>query len=219
LLGDFNPDLINFYDVVKDKPVALHKAVNRFPIGEEFYYQLRDRAAKRRSKTSSAARFLYLNRFCFNGVYRTNKSGHFNVPFGCKTGALPTRENLVAASELFCSAEFVCADFSEVISRVKRGDFVYLDPPYTADRYRGEYGYGAFSSVDLARLVNAAEYIDARGAAFLISYKYDPVVKLSFSRWFQSTVLVRRHVAGFAGSRGMVAELLISNRPFKEARS
>ena len=219
LLADFNIELIAFYQVLKASPCTLHREFSKFPVSREFYYEIRDWDAASLSRTRAAARFLYLNRFCFNGVYRTNKKGQFNVPFGSKTGQVPTLSHLISASALLADVELVPADFAETVAKAERGDFYYMDPPYAASRYRGEYGYGAFASSDLERLVAAADYIDNRGATFLISYKHDPAVARSLQRWFQSRVHVRRHVAGFAGARGSVAELLISNRSFREAQS
>ena len=219
ILGDFNEELIDFYGVVSERPTALFRAVSTFPVSETFYYELREWRPSQLSRTQAAARFLYLNRFCFNGVYRTNKAGQFNVPFGRKTGTLPTLNHLISASKILRNARFAKGDFTQAVSEVRRGDFVYMDPPYSAARYRGEYGYGAFSEGDLERLVAAADYLHNKGATFLISYKHEKAVTARFDRWFRSQVTVRRHVAGFAGARRTVTESLFSNRPLQGVKS
>jgi DNA adenine methylase len=158
---------------------------------------------------------VYLNRFSFNGVYRTNRKGLFNVPRGKKTGPLPTMESLVAVANVLGHATFVCGDFEKTLDLAKGGDFVYMDPPYRLDetRMRGEYGYGAFSSCDLDRLADALVTLDRRGVKFLLSYKYHRNFHKSMQRWYLLTQLVRRHVGGFTDRRSKVRELLVSNYP------
>jgi DNA adenine methylase len=218
VLGDFNVQLIDFYRFVAQRPDELAEEIATYPISKEFYYKLRSRQPSRASQLKSAARFLYLNRYCFNGVYRTNKIGRFNVPYGSRTGPLPSKDHLRAVSERLKKATLIAGDFISTLSTVRRGDFIYLDPPYSASRYRGEYGYGAFSLPDIERMSHAATELDRVGATFLISYKSDVAISRAFRHWHQRSVSVRRHISGFAGSRGSVEELLISNRRFSEVR-
>jgi len=215
ILGDFNRELIAFYEVVRRTPRALFRCASEFPMSRDYYYELRSRDARTMSPIQAAARFLYLNRFCFNGVYRTNRKGQFNVPFGTRTGTLPSLTHIENVSQMLRRADLTAADFGETVQQVRRGDFVYIDPPYAARRYRGEYGYGAFSLADTNRLSQVAEELDSKGATFLISYQHDRRIARQFRMWHQSRVSVRRHVAGFAGARGVVTELLISNMSFK----
>ena len=215
VLGDFNSALIGTYKTVKRYPHALFKELCTYPINQEFYYDLRSKNPLHLTRLQSAARFIYLNRLCFNDVYRTNREGHFNVPFGSKTGHLPTAQEILSTAHALRTAELQVGDFEDTISCAKRGDFVYMDPPYASSRYRGEYGYGAFSSCDVGRLLDAALHLDKRAVVFLISYKADDEVSVKFSSFHQARISVHRHVAGFAGFRGKTTELLISNRPFK----
>lgn len=215
VIGDFNADLIVTYQVIAEAPSAVAKALSRMPKDQDFYYELRARDITRLSRVAQAARFVYLNRFSFNGVYRTNRKGQFNVPRGTKTGALPTTESLVAAAKALGSATIVCGDFEKTVDHARRGDFVYMDPPYRQDesRMRGEYGYGAFSSCDLDRLADVLVTLDRRGVKFLLSYKYRRDFHKSMQRWCLLTQLVQRHVGGFADRRSKVRELLVSNYP------
>jgi DNA adenine methylase len=212
-LSDFNPELIDTYKTLTTKAVLVSRRLSRMPIAQDYYYQLRAKNPTMMSNLDRAARFIYLNRFCFNGVYRTNRQGQFNVPRGVRTGAIPTLQELKNAGKLLASANLRCSDFEECLAEVRRGDFVYLDPPYTraGGRFSGEYGYGAFTSTDLDRLYASLKLIDQRGALFLFSYRYSRAVKHACRAWNTKTVRVRRHVGGFRGTRKLVREVLVSN--------
>lgn len=215
VIGDFNTELIAAYQIIAKAPKAVALALSKMPTDPEFYYELRARDTTGLARVARAARFVYLNRFSFNGVYRTNRKGLFNVPRGKKTGALPTPESLVAAAKALENATFVSGDFEKTLEIAKRGDFVYMDPPYRLDetRMRGEYGYGAFSSSDLERLADVLVTLDRCGVKFLLSYKYRRGFHKSMQRWHLLTQLVRRHVGGFTDRRRKVRELLVSNYP------
>lgn len=212
ILGDFNEELLDFYRIVKKRPNALFSRLTTFDESKDFYYSLRAVDPSRLSRTHAAARFLYLNRFCFNGVYRTNQSGKFNVPYGTKTGRLPNLAEIEFCSRALKNVDFSPGDFELTLSKATRGDFVYLDPPYASSRNRGEYGYGAFCDSDFERLNDALVALDRKGASFLLSYKQDESTVNAFARWNSREVSVRRHVAGFVDNRGMVTELLVSNQ-------
>lgn len=217
ILGDINRELIETYEAVRDRPIDIARLLSRMPVESDFYYALRDRDVEAHDLVERAARFLYLNRFCFNGVYRTNRRGHFNVPRGVKTGTLPSIQDLIKWSRLFHNIRFIAGDFRESIRSINKGDFVYLDPPYSnaGARNRGEYGLEAFGAGDMPRLATALEDIDRAGATFLLSYRYSKAMNLKLSSWYRKAVLVRRHIAGFVSARATVREALFSNRPFK----
>ena len=136
VIGDFNTELIDAYQVIADAPRAVARALSEMPTDPDFYYELRARDVPSLSRVARASRFVYLNRFSFNGVYRTNRKGAFNVPRGRKTGSLPTVESLVAVAKVLKNATLVCGDFENTLSYAKRGDFVYMDPPYRLDETR-----------------------------------------------------------------------------------
>jgi DNA adenine methylase len=195
---------------------AISNRLAAFPHTSDFYYTLRKQSPASLPLVERAARFIYLNRFCFNGVYRTNRDGNFNVPRGTKTGQLPSYEELRECAAALKKATLVAGDFEETLSKAKANDFVYLDPPYSlaTDRHRGEYGYGGFSSDDLLRMERSLAGLNERGATFLLSYRCTSEVRILLRHWHQKTLKVRRHVAGFAVDRRNVRELLISNKPF-----
>src|SRR6266404_1340274 len=214
ILGDINTELIHFYTTVRRFPTEVSARIAKMPETDGFYYRLRDRH-KIVDPVDRAARFLYLNRNCFNGVYRTNRSGQFNVPVGTKVGKMPTSTEIATFANALRGVRFVRGDFEASIFLAKRNDFVYIDPPYTlaANRYRGEYGYNSFTDKDLSRFVESVQAASRRGAHVLVSYRYDKRLRKALKGWSLRRVSVRSHVSGFAASRVCTSELLAANYP------
>ncbi|MGN6728197.1 MAG: DNA adenine methylase [Tepidisphaeraceae bacterium] len=214
LLADKNAGLIEAYDVLKSEPLILYRAISALPTDEESYYRIRAKIPNR--KLERAARFIYLNRFCFNGIFRTNRKGEFNVPYGQtkrKKGCIPPLEQFLACSRLLQGADVRAWDFGTTLRHVRAGDFVYLDPPYAADgpRIFKEYSQKPFSLDDLDRLSEHLNKISRRGASFVLSYVDLPQAREAFSKWNVRPIVVRRHVAGFTGARRVANELLVTN--------
>jgi DNA adenine methylase len=136
LLGDVNRELVETYTAVRSSPLRVGQLVAAMPVSKAFYCELRAKDPDAMSVVERAARFVYLNRFCFNGVYRTNRSGKFNVPRGVRTGSLPTIADFDAWSRILNRATLVRGDFEKCLSKVRSGDFVYLDPPYAEEGSR-----------------------------------------------------------------------------------
>ncbi len=131
LISDSNPELINFYEIVRGVPQDLLSAVERLPVTKEDYYRIREQKPEKLTEVGRAARFAYLNKTCYNGLYRVNREGQFNTPFAGKFDVkILDEKNVLAASRLLQQTTIVCADFTESISLLQEGDFVYLDPPY-----------------------------------------------------------------------------------------
>jgi DNA adenine methylase len=213
VLGDLNGELIQTYAILRDHPRLLHRRTAALPNNDQCYYRVRRQSPTQLPRFEAAVRFLYLNRYCFNGVYRTNRNNEFNVPRGASTGSLPSEAAFYRAAIALRRAELRAGDFATTLADIQEGDFVYIDPPYdTASRPRyGEYGYGSFSSADLPRLVQALVNIDRAKAYFLLSYADTAPLRLLAQAWWQRRLIVRRHVAGFAEDRSRVRELLVSN--------
>jgi DNA adenine methylase len=216
VLGDLNQDLIHTYSVVRSHPRLVSRLMHRMPRTSSFYYQLRAIRPETLDELTRAARFLYLNHYCFNGVYRANAEGQFNVPRGTKTGALKAEAEFVRVSIALRGVELRCCDFEACVADIATGDFVYLDPPYArpGQRNRGEYGPGCFEYPDLPRLLSCLKRIDHAGGHFLFSYRSSPSVLRDVSCWYVKRLRVRRHVSGFAKHRQVVEEVLVSNSPF-----
>lgn len=217
ILADLNLSLIETYRAVQSSPAWVGRALAALPFGREAYYEIRDDQLKSFSPTQRAARFIYLNRFCFNGLYRTNASGLFNVPFGApRNASVPTIAHLKRCSEALRTARLISGDFeSAVRAHVKAGDFVYLDPPFfqTEGRVFRQYNSKPFMRSDLERLKRSLEYIDAVGATFILSYALNNEAKELLKGWHNKTIRLQRNISGFAAARGKANEILASNKP------
>ncbi|MFZ5544510.1 MAG: DNA adenine methylase [Pseudomonadota bacterium] len=214
ILSDLNEHLIETLTCVQRSPDLVSESLARYRTDRETYYKVRRLNPSTLTPVERAARFIYLNLLCFNGLYRVNKQGEFNVPYGAKqrkkiVDAFAMRET----SRQLSSCEIVCCDFEETVCRAEQGDFLYLDPPYaTADQsVFTEYNVDAFSPKDLERLKAALNAADRRGVSFVLSYANVPEITNRWMDWPVRTVTTRRNIAGFTGSRRYVEEVLISN--------
>lgn len=214
LLGDLNGELIETYKVVRENPDNFHAALSILPKGERHYYQMRNKNPQRMDQFERAVRFVYLNRHCFNGIYRTNLKGDFNVPFGGqKPGVIPAVEEFRKCALLLERAELQAGDFGHVLRNTRKGDFVYMDPPYAVASRRifREYGPKEFCKNDLERLSNHLHRMNKRGVHFVVSYADCIEAKEVLRSWNMKRIKVRRHVAGFVGARRIAYELLVTN--------
>lgn len=214
ILGDINEELIHTYSIVKTHPRLVARKAKSFPNTAEDYLAIRNIHPLKLSPIDRAARFIYLNRFCFNGVYRTNKKGMFNVPRGSRTGSIPNESFFYRCSTALKSAKLIAGDFNECLKNVKKNDFVYLDPPYTTTRKNtaGEYGPVSFKCYDIPRLLNCLYDIHDKGAFFLLSYNDSEELINSLSpSWRIDYIDVSRHIAGFSKYRKIVREIIVTN--------
>jgi DNA adenine methylase len=213
VLADCNAELIATYSTIRNHPWLVHRMASGWPVTTKFYYEIRESVTAAPSPITAAARFVYLNRYCFNGVFRTNRSGDFNVPMGTGMGDFPPASSFYRCSIALRHAKLRAQDFAECLQDVRTDDFVYLDPPYAKEkgRFRGEYGYGSFSVADIDRLLECLVSIDRKGAKFLLSYSYCREIGSALKKWDHKSLLVRRHVAGFSQDRARVREALIAN--------
>lgn len=215
LLNDINVDLINTYGVLAKQPEDVHRIVSAMPSDEVYYYKVRAWDPSSLSDIDRAARFIYLNRYCFNGIYRTNRKGDFNVPYGAKkAGALPSLQKFLAAASLLRRARFSSLDFEKFLdASVSRDDFVYLDPPYAVANRRvfRQYDPNTFGTEDVDRLSSLLELINKRKASFVVSYAYSAEIKPLLKRWRSKRVMAQRNVAGFTEHRRKAVEVVITN--------
>jgi DNA adenine methylase len=213
ILGDNNASLIEVYRAVRDQPDRLFDRLCRIRRDSATYYRWRGKTPADLDAETRAVRFLYLNRNCFNGIFRTNVKGEFNVPIGTKQGAYFTRAELQECSALLQKTKLVAGDFARTLENVRRGDFVYLDPPFavTSRRVFREYGTKSFETTDVPRLAASLAKIDERGAEFLVSYADCKEARGLAKQWSAAKYPIRRHVAGFFGDRRYAYEWLISN--------
>jgi len=216
-LSDINGHLIQAYEMVRAKPRQLWELLISWPKSEGFYYDIRSCQASQLDECTRAARFLYLNRFCFNGVYRTNLNGNFNVSRGKGNLGIPEWEIFAAFAARIATVSLENCDFESSVNRAQKDDFIYLDPPYAelGKRDRGEYGAGTFRSADVSRLLESILRADKRGAKILLSYSADQIDQSIIKGWHVNELTVIRNVSGFAGTRRHAREVLISNYEWK----
>ena len=235
LLADTNQDLVDCYEVVRDATDEVIAELARLAAehrlrGNELYYDVRDarfnaaRAAGQRRTPALAAMLIYLNRTGFNGLYRVNRRGEFNVPAGryadpriCDADHLRT----VAATLRTPGVRLLHAGFETVLAEARRGDFVYCDPPYaplSPTASFAHYTAGGFSAADQARLQQAVVAAARRGATVMLSNSSAPSIHRLYSTPEARTaglrvirVPARRAINSRAAARGVVDELLVTN--------
>ena len=216
VIGDKNPELVNVYRALKEDVGGVIRALRKLEQGhsESEYYKVR--ARKPRSETARAARVLYLNRTGFNGLYRVNRRGHFNVPIGRYAAPKIVNEpRLRAASEALASVEIELADFEELCRRSKRGDAVYFDPPYlpiSATAAFAEYHADPFGVPEHQRLARAFDALARRGVTAVLSNSDTPITRELFAQHRLQVVSVRRAINSVSTRRGGVDELLVTAR-------
>ena len=214
VIADLNEELIATYTTLRAHPRLVAQLIHTWAPDEASYYRVRGIDTNSLDEVGRAARFIYLNRLCFNGLYRTNRRGRFNVPYGARTGRLPTEAHLYRCSVALRHADLRSGDFSDTTSDAQAGDFVYLDPPYTRspEHAYGVYGYGSFSSTDMERMLAALHRLDRTGATFLFSYADVPgLTDLLPSNWDVERVSARSSIASRPSARKPRPEILVSN--------
>lgn len=213
VLGDINPEVIATYTAIRDEPDSVYSFLETIPKTNEGYYKLRAIDPSTLNGAQRAARLIFLMKACFNGVYRTNRQGLFNVPLGNRFFALPDREAIDNASRALKNINLVCGDFSNSISNASAGDFIYIDPPYSdSKRFRGEYSYkGAFKYDDLERLLDICKHLSKKDVKILLSFKESEDIVDALKGWSFKHIEVARSVSGFAHSRRNAREILAYN--------
>lgn len=214
-LNDLNPDVTNFYKHVRKDPAAFFDRFSRIRRSASNYYRVRDQFNSEQNRECRAILFYYLNRNCFNGIYRTNKSGEFNVPFSDdRVSPYLSKAQFVASSEELQRTKITTLDFEDFCKDfVEADDFVYLDPPYYRAGHRvfNEYIATPFSPADFKRLIDTLKYIDRKGARFLLTFPATSEIAQAGLGWRSTRRRVLRTVAGDPAMRRVQNEMLISN--------
>lgn len=212
ILSDINSELINAYKVIK-RSKTIYEDLVSLPVSDEEYYRWREIQPEELCQEKQAIRFLYLNRYCFNGIYRTNSSGRFNVPVGKRTGGFPEKSVFEEARKKLHKARLINSDYKKVLRMAKSGDFVYFDPPYSkTSRFTGEYGVGSFNALSLPDFMEELDALDQRDVKFLFSYRACGETAESLSaKYIVDRVNVKRHISGFKTEWNEVEEILVRN--------
>ncbi|EPM3904919.1 DNA adenine methylase [Pseudomonas aeruginosa] len=214
LLSDVNAELINLYAAVKSdwEAVLDELKVHQLRHSKEYYYKVRSLVPE--NSIAGAARMLYLNRTCWNGLYRVNLKGQFNVPIGTKSNVLMDADIFPSVAKLLQDAELKVSDFESSIDEAEEGDFIFVDPPYTVKHnFNGfiKYNEDLFCWEDQVRLKHAVERAANRGAKILIlNANHESIAHLYGD--FEQVVLSRSNVlAGKSEFRGIYQELAIKS--------
>jgi len=215
VLIDNNPELINFYRVVKENLEPLLNDLHKHRNTAEYYYRLRSIDPENLDQVSRASRFLYLNKTGYNGLWRVNKKGKHNVPFGrYKNPKYADEENLRLVSAALQQTEIVFGDFSSALVYAKRNCFLYLDPPYhplSVTASFTSYTSNAFGEEDQRRLAEVFRQLDAKGCLVMLSNSDTPFIRKLYEGYDVQVVYARRAINCRAEGRGPIAELVIRN--------
>lgn len=221
VLSDTNADLINLYQVVKKDPRPLTRDLKKLAdetgFSEAAYYEVR--ACRPESPAARAARFLYLNKVGYNGLYRVNAKGDFNVPYGHpkKPPKILHEDALRAAHLALQCAELAVASYDSVQIQDgrNRSPFAYFDPPYWPTKPTSSftsYTAGGFCEVDQVRLANEFEGVTARGISALLSNSHVPGTRRLYAPFVSRVVEATRRVNSVGTGRGKVQEILVESR-------
>ena len=227
-LSDISAELINCYTVVRDQLPELLISLSTHQHDEAYFYQLRqmDRTPdfQNLSTVERASRFIFLNKTCYNGLYRVNSKGQFNVPFGkYENPRVFTVENLTHCAQALQNTEIACCSFDAILQKVQAGDLVYCDPPY--DPVSKTSSFTAYDKEGFARKMqtNLRDFcgeLDSRGVQFIVSNSYTTLTLDLYRKFTIRIVKTRRAINSKAEGRGKIAEIIVTNydKPQKKLR-
>lgn len=218
-ISDMNEELINLYTIVRDNVYELIEDLSRHEVSKEYFLKIRniDRTEKyaELSDIERASRFIYLNRTCFNGMYRVNSKGEFNVPFGhYKNPRIIDENNLLNCSVLLKNTEIKHADFSEILKKAKEGDFVYFDPPYVPLNETSSFTSYTKDGFDIDmqfKLRDVCDELDTMGVKFMLSNSDTKLVNELYANYEIKKVFASRQINANADGRGKITEVLVRN--------
>ena len=231
VVSDQNSELIDTYKVVRDDPERLIEYLRRHKNEKDYFLAIRemDREAQffALDKVQRAARFIFLNKTCFNGLYRVNSNGHFNVPFGNQKNPDIVSEKQIQNASAYLghrmpgssgvlASELLTGDYKSITKSVTGDDFVYLDPPYHPVSNTSNfvtYGKNGFNASHQEELRDEVLLMHSLGAKIMLSNSDTPLIRELFSSpvFYKKTVSVRRAISARAEGRAAISELLITN--------
>jgi DNA adenine methylase len=220
-INDTNHHLMNFFRMVRDSPEELIQEASRYVYEKETYYKLRTRFNEvELSDLERAALFLYFSKTGFNGLWRVNSKGKFNVPFGrYKNPTIVPEDRIRESSQILKNIEIFCTDFSYIVDFAKEGDLCYFDPPYepiSKTAYFTSYTAKGFDIKEQERLSETCHKLDEKGVNFVLSNSHvKQIVDLYDSNlnFIIKIVKARRSINSKADRRGAINEILVTNIP------
>lgn len=223
IINDYNHELINVYKIIKSNPEELintlekHRELNT----KEYFYEIksldRDPSFNTLTDIEKAARIIYLNKTCFNGLYRVNLSGQFNTPYGkYKNPNIVNASTIRAVSKYFNkdTIKILSGDYKDSLKGLRKGAFVYFDPPYvpisTSSSFTG-YTEGGFSLKNQEELKEQCDKLNARGINFLLSNSDCEFIRELYKDYNIITVKAKRNINRNGSDRGEINEVLVMN--------
>lgn len=221
VINDYNAELINVYEVVRDNVDELIEDLATHENESEYFYKIRlqdrEEGFDKLSALKRASRVIYLNKTCFNGLYRVNSSGEFNTPFGRYKSPNIVNEPVLRAVSKYLQnndIQLLSGDFEDALKGARKGAFVYLDPPYDplskSSNFTG-YVEGGFGSDQQERLRDVCIKLHQKGVNFLLSNSATPFIKGLYKDFEIIEVGAKRHINSVASKRGEVTEVLVRN--------
>jgi DNA adenine methylase len=222
IVNDLNSELMNVYNVIKNNIDELILDLKKHKNESDYFYKMRelDRDKKKYNQLSDvkkASRILYLNKTCFNGLFRVNNAGEFNTPFGkYKNPNIVNENTLRAVNSYFNEVEitFHSKDYQKVLDSLKKNSFVYLDPPYDpvsdTSSFTG-YNKGGFNQDEQIRLKECCDSLDDNGIKFLLSNSATEFIKELYKNYNPQIVKAKRSINSVSTKRGQVDEILVKN--------
>lgn len=220
ILSDMNNELVITYNVIKNNVEQLIKSLKKHKVNKEYFLKIRSKNISKLSDIEIASRFIYLNRTCFNGLYRVNKSGGFNVPFGQNKNPLICDEiNLQRVSESLKNVTIKHQDYKEVLKKAKAGDFIYFDPPYypvSKTASFTSYTKDSFLDKEQIELRDVFIELSKRGCYVMLSNSDTPFINKIYSEINDKKVRINKVEAGRAinsngAGRGKILEVVVTN--------
>ncbi|MBT7558185.1 DNA adenine methylase [Candidatus Woesearchaeota archaeon] len=219
VLSDLNNELVTTYNVIKNDVEKLIKSLKKYKYNKDYFLKIRKKDPEKLSDIERASRFIYLNKTCFNGMYRVNSSGKFNVPFGNqKNPLICDEENLLKVKSALKNVKIIKQDYKQVLKSAKKGDFVYFDPPYyPINRTSSFTGYTAngFFEKEQEELRDAYFELHKKGCFVMLSNSNTEFIDKLYSNLDKKIkvhkVDATRMINVDATKRGKIKEVLIIN--------
>ena len=212
-LSDLNDELIETYMAIRDVPYEIISILANYRNEKEFYYKIRNK--KYKTEAEKAARFIYLNQTSYNGIYRVNLKGEYNVPYGFRKKKVLDEQSILEVSRSLQDKHLETADFEVVRRNVRQGDLVFLDPPYTVSHNNNgfvKYNQKIFSLEDQYRLRALIDYINEIGAYYILTNAAHKTIVEIFSCDNRRFELSRANlIGGTNAKRGQVSEYIFTN--------
>lgn len=221
IINDSNSELINTYNVIKNYPEELIKDLKKHVNESEYFYKIRaldrDNSFNNLTDIEKASRVIFLNKTCYNGLYRVNKAGEFNSPYGKYKNPNIVNEFTIRAVSKFLNSNNIKItnfDFEKAVKNARKGSFVYFDPPYDpiskSSNFTG-YVQGGFNLFDQIRLRDLCDNLNDKGVKFLVSNSATQFILDQYSNYNITIVKASRAINSNASKRGEVDEVLIRN--------